>query len=72
MFLAIERVSKFTHVEFHDCAGKMEGAAFLRSAVEVFPTRSMPCSPTTVWGSGGRRRADIDRSIDRAGSTLLV
>lgn len=37
MFLAIDRVSTFTHVEFHDCAGKMEGAAFLRNAVEVFP-----------------------------------
>ena len=30
MFLAIDRVSKFTYVEFHDSAGKMEGAAFLR------------------------------------------
>lgn len=37
MFLAIDRVSKFTHVEFHDCAGKAEGAAFLRNVVEVFP-----------------------------------
>jgi hypothetical protein len=37
MFLAIDRVSKFTYVEFHDSAGKMEGAAFLRSVVEVFP-----------------------------------
>ncbi|NRP70022.1 hypothetical protein ILFOPFJJ_00899 [Ensifer psoraleae] len=37
MFLAIDRISKFTHVEFHDCAGKMEGAAFLRNVVEVFP-----------------------------------
>lgn len=30
-------MSKFTYVEFHDCAGKMEGAAFLRNVVEVFP-----------------------------------
>ena len=29
MFLAIDRVSKFTYVEFHDSAGKMEGSAFL-------------------------------------------
>ena len=28
MFLAIDRVSKFTYVEFHDSAGKKEGAAF--------------------------------------------
>jgi len=29
MFLAIDRVAKLTYVEFHECAGKMEGAAFL-------------------------------------------
>lgn len=37
MFLAIDRVSKFTYVEFHDRAGKMAGSAFLRAVVEVFP-----------------------------------
>jgi hypothetical protein len=37
MFLAIDRVSKFTYVEFHDSAGKMEGSAFLKVVVEVFP-----------------------------------
>lgn len=37
MFLAIDRVSKFTYVEFHDSAGKMEGAAFLQNVVQVFP-----------------------------------
>lgn len=37
MFLAIDRVSKFTYVEFHDSAGKMQGAAFLRHVVEAFP-----------------------------------
>src|ERR1700675_1628360 len=31
MFLAIDRVSKFTYVEFRDNAGKMNGADFLRS-----------------------------------------
>ena len=36
MFLAIDRVSKFTYIEFHGCAGKMEGAAFLQNVVEVF------------------------------------
>jgi len=39
MFLAIDRVSKFTYVEFHEHAGKMQGAAFLRSVVEAFPYR---------------------------------
>lgn len=51
MFLAIDRVSKFTYVEFHDSAGRMEGSAFLRNVVEVFLTKSTPCSPTTVWPS---------------------
>jgi hypothetical protein len=37
MFLAIDRVSKFTYVEFHDSAGKMDGSAFLKVVVEVFP-----------------------------------
>jgi hypothetical protein len=33
MFLAIDRVSKFTYVEFHEHAGKMQGAAFLRNVI---------------------------------------
>ena len=37
MFLAIDRVSKFTYVEFHEQANTMIGAAFLRSVIEVFP-----------------------------------
>jgi transposase-like protein len=37
LFLAIDRVSKFTHVAFHDRAGKAEGAAFLREVIAVFP-----------------------------------
>ncbi len=37
MFLAIDRVSKFTYVEFHNDAGKMNGADFLRGVVEAFP-----------------------------------
>jgi hypothetical protein len=52
MFLAIDRVSKFTYVQFHDSAGKMEGSAFLKAVVRrSFPTRSTPCSPTTAWPS---------------------
>lgn len=39
MFLAIDRVSKFASVEFHDSPGKMEGAAFLRGVVQAFPYR---------------------------------
>ncbi len=37
MFLAIDRISKFTYVEFHDHAGKTEGAAFLKNVVAAFP-----------------------------------
>ena len=51
MFLAIDRVSKFTYVEFHDSAGKNGGlgpssATPCRSS----PIRSTPCSaPTMAW-----------------------
>ena len=37
MFLAIDRISKFTYVEFHHQATMTIGAAFLRSVVKVFP-----------------------------------
>jgi hypothetical protein len=37
MFLAIDRVSKFTYVEFHENVGKMYGAASLRGVVAAFP-----------------------------------
>ena len=39
MFLAIDRVPKFVHVAFLDANTKMNGAAFLREVVEVFPYR---------------------------------
>ncbi len=37
MFLAIDRVSKFTYVEFRDDVGKMNGAEFLRGVIQAFP-----------------------------------
>ena len=37
MFLAIDRVSKFTYVEFHNDAGKMNGVNFLRGVVSASP-----------------------------------
>jgi transposase-like protein len=40
MFLAIDRVSKFTHVAFLDANTKMNAAAFLREAVAAFLCRS--------------------------------
>jgi hypothetical protein len=43
MFLAIDRVSKFTYVEFRDDAGKMNGAEFLRGVVKAFLMPFTPC-----------------------------
>jgi transposase-like protein len=37
MFLAIDRVSKFTYVELHPSATMLIGAAFLRGVVAAFP-----------------------------------
>ena len=37
IFLAIDRVSKFTYVAFYGAATKMNGAAFLREVIAVFP-----------------------------------
>src|SRR6476620_8627205 len=39
LFLAIDRVSKFTYVELHPAANMATGAAFLRSVIEAFPYR---------------------------------
>lgn len=57
MFLAIDRVSKFTYVEFHDSAGKMEGAAFLRAMIEVFPYQIH-----TVLTDNGMAFADLPKN----------
>jgi hypothetical protein len=57
MFLAIDRVSKFTYVEFHDCAGKMEGAAFLKTVIEVFPYKIH-----TVLTDNGMAFADLPKN----------
>ena len=59
MFLAIDRVSKFTYVEFHNCAGKTEGAAFLRNVVEVFPYQIH-----TVLTDNGMAFADLPKNRD--------
>ena len=37
MFLAIDRFSTFTYVEFRDDAAKMNGADFLRGVIKAFP-----------------------------------
>ena len=61
VFLAIDRVSKFTYVEFHDSAGKMEGAAFLRNVVEVFPYKIH-----IVLNDNGMAFADLPKNRDRS------
>lgn len=57
MFLAIDRVSKFTYVEFHESAGKAEGAAFLEAVVEVFPYQTH-----SVLTDNGMAFADLPKN----------
>ena len=57
MFLAIDRVSKFTYVEFHESAGKMEGSAFLRNVVSTFPYKIH-----TVLTDNGMAFADLPKN----------
>lgn len=57
MFLAIDRVSKFTYVEFRDDAGKANGADFLRGVVEAFP-----CAIHTVLTDNGMAFADLPKN----------
>ena len=59
LFLAIDRVSKFTYVEFHNSAGKMEGSAFLSNAVQVFPYKIH-----TVLTDNGMAFADLPKNRD--------
>ena len=60
MFLAIDRVSKFVHIEFNESAGKLEGAAFLRSVVATFPYRLH-----TVLTDNGMAFADLPKNRGR-------
>ncbi len=61
MFLAIDRVSKFTHVAFLNANTKMNGAAFLREVVETFPYRIH-----TVLTDNGMAFADLPKYRDGA------
>jgi hypothetical protein len=62
MFLAIDRVSTFTFVEFHPRTTMLTGAVFLRSAIAAFPSRIH-----TVLTDSGRPFADLPHH--RAGPT---
>src|SRR6202795_2788090 len=57
MFLAIDRVSKFTYIEFREHAGKMQGAAFLRNVVAAFPY-----AIHTVLTDNGMAFADLPKN----------
>ncbi|MDB5374762.1 MAG: Integrase catalytic region, partial [Belnapia sp.] len=59
MILAIDRVSKFTHVEFLPAATKLNGAAFLREAVATFPY-----AIHTVLTDNGMAFADLPKYRD--------
>ncbi len=60
LFLAIDRVSKFTHVAVFDANTEMNGAAFLREVVEAFPYRIH-----TVPTDDGMAFADLPRNRGR-------
>src|SRR5215208_1973127 len=60
MFLAIDRVSKFTHVAFLDANTKAHGAFFLRQVVEVFPYKLH-----TVLTDNGMAFADLPKNRGR-------
>jgi transposase-like protein len=61
MFLAIDRVSKFTYVEFHENTGKMNGADFLRNVVKAFPYKIH-----TVLTDNGMAFADLPKNRNGA------
>ena len=61
MFLAIDRVSKFTHVAFLDANTKLNGAAFLREVVEAFPYQIH-----TVLTDNGMAFADLPKNRARS------
>jgi transposase InsO family protein len=66
LFLAIDRVSKFTHVAFFDAATKMNGAAFLREVVAVFPY-----AIHTVLTDNGMAFADLPKYRDGPTATWM-
>src|SRR3954454_23350576 len=66
MFLAIDRVSKFTHVAFFDAATKMNGAAFLREVIAAFPY-----AIHTVLTDKGMAFADLPKYRDGPTATWM-
>ena len=74
MFLAIDRVSKFVHVEFHPTADMATGAQFMRGVVAAYPYQihtvltdngvTFTKSASTKWDS---MRHPFDRVCDEHG-----
>ena len=67
MFLAIDRVSKFTYFEFRDNAGKMNGADFLRGVVGGFPY-----AIHTVLTDNGMAFADVPKNRSRSSAMVAT
>ena len=57
MFLAIDRMSKFTYVEFRDNIGKINGADFLRGVIKALPYKIH-----TVLTDNGMAFADLPKN----------
>ena len=66
LFLAIDRVTKFTYVEFHSRATMATGAAFLQGAIQAFPYRVH-----TVLTDNGTAFTDQPRYRNGPTATLL-
>ena len=66
MFLAIDRVSKFTYVEFRDNIGKINGADFLRGVIKAFPYKIH-----TVLTDNGMAFADLPKNRNTLISAVL-
>src|SRR5215213_169371 len=63
MFLAIDRVSKFAHVAFHDANTRLNGAAVLHDLVAAFPSRLH--TVLTVLTDNAMAFADLPRNRGR-------
>jgi len=67
MFLAIDRVSKFTHVVSLDANTKLNGAAFLREVVKAFPYQIH-----TVLTDNGMAFAGLPKNRGRHGAMEAI
>jgi len=56
-FLTIDRVSKFTYVEFHDRTKMLNGTAVLENVIAAFP-----CAIHTILTDNGMAFADLPKS----------